>query len=120
MRKIGVGEEFPVDDALSAAGPENPQCPHCPDGAHPQGWHEHRADWDRHRGPYPVFGPPHLLMLLAAAALVGFAIFAVQHVIVLAGLIVLAVLFIAHRHGFDRFHFAPDAHPGARPPRDRA
>jgi hypothetical protein len=94
---VGVGEEFPLDDGR-------------PDPHREHDWH-HRH-WFDERGPFPAFGPPHLIRILAALALAGLVIFAFTHLVFVAiGAIVLGVLYFGHRHGFD---FSPTGKPPAQ------
>jgi hypothetical protein len=96
---VGVGEEFPLDD-----GKPGPDCEH-----HHDGHHHH---WFDGHGPFPGFGPPHLIRILAALALAGLVIFAFTHLVFVAiGAIVLGVLWFGHRHGFD---FSPTGKPPAQ------
>ena len=98
---VGVGEDFPVDDGKPEAA-EN-----CPQGD----WHRHHHHgWFGGRDGDPMFGPPHLIRILAALALAGLVIFAFTHIVFVAiGAVVLGVLYFGHRHGFD---FSPNANPG--------
>lgn len=97
---VGVGEDFPVDDGKPEAA-EN--CPH-------GGWHRHHHGWFGGRDGGPMFGSPHLIQILAALALAGLVIFAFTHIVFVAiGALVLGVLYLGHRHGFD---FSPNANPG--------
>ena len=99
---VGVGEEFPLDDGKSEQGAEA----HCP--GYPHG-HHHGFGND-----HPVFGPPHLVKILAALALAGLVIFALAHIVYVAvGAVVLGVLYFGHRHGFD---FSPTGKPPAQSP----
>jgi hypothetical protein len=99
---VGVGEEFPLDDGKPEQGAE----------AHCQGHHHGHHRWFGDHGDHPVFGPPHLIRILAALALAGLVIFALTHIVYVAiGAVVLGVLYFGHRHGFD---FSPTGKPPAQ------
>ena len=105
---VGVGEDFPVNDA--------PQKPDREGGCNPRArfGHPPKGDGRDHRGHYPFAGPPALIAILLIAALAGLAVIAMKPLLVMLGIFAIGVLYLAHRrHHFD---FTPDAHHGRQPP----